>query len=67
MAAFAAGTAVNVVGGLLLIPRYGLAGAAASTAVSLCLVSVTCALLAQRRLGIDGTVFAAAPDPVAPA
>jgi O-antigen/teichoic acid export membrane protein len=67
MSAFAAGTALNVVGGLLLIPRFGPTGAAASTAVSLCLVSVTCAVLARKRLGVDGTVFAAASERTTPA
>lgn len=67
MATFAAGAALNVAGGLVLVPRFGATGAAVSTAVSLCLVSVTCAVLARRRLGIDGTVFAAAPSRTTPA
>jgi O-antigen/teichoic acid export membrane protein len=52
---------LNVIGGLVLIPRFGAIGAATSSAVSLCLVSITCAVLARRRLGIDGTVFARKP------
>jgi O-antigen/teichoic acid export membrane protein len=66
MAVFAAGAGLNVAGGLVLIPRFGLVGAAVSTAVSLCLVSVTCAVLARRWLGIDGTVFAGEPTRTTP-
>jgi len=61
MGVFTAGAVLNVAGGLALIPRYGLAGAATSSAVSLSLVSVSCALLARRKLGIDGTIFARLP------
>jgi O-antigen/teichoic acid export membrane protein len=61
MGVFAAGAALNACGGLALIPRLGTTGAAASSALSLCLVSVSCALLARRKLGIDGTVFARQP------
>jgi O-antigen/teichoic acid export membrane protein len=67
MGVFSAGATLNVIGGLALIPRYGAVGAALSSAVSLCLVSVTCALLARRRLGIDGTVFARRPQQTASA
>jgi O-antigen/teichoic acid export membrane protein len=62
MGVFAAGAALNACGGLALIPRLGMVGAAASSALCLCLVSVSCALLARRKLGIDGTVFARAPQ-----
>jgi O-antigen/teichoic acid export membrane protein len=65
MGVFAAGALLNVIGGFALIPRFGAVGAALSSAVSLCLVSVTCALFARRRLGIDGTVFARRPRPPA--
>ncbi len=58
MGVFSAGAALNVVGGLVLIPRYGTIGAATSSAACLCLVSISCALFARSRLGIDGTVFA---------
>jgi len=62
MCVFAAGAALNVIGGLALIPRFGAPGAALSSALSLCLVSVSCALLARRKLGVDGTVFARPPQ-----
>jgi O-antigen/teichoic acid export membrane protein len=58
MVVFTAGAALNVAGGLILIPRLGATGAALSTGVSLCLVSIACALLARRKLGINGTIFA---------
>lgn len=58
MVAFAVGVILNVIGGTVLIPRFGTVGAAASTAASLSIVSVTCAILAKRKLGINGTVFA---------
>jgi O-antigen/teichoic acid export membrane protein len=58
MAVFAAGAAMNVVAGLALIPRFGMLGAALSSSASLCLVSLSCALLARRMLGINGTIFA---------
>ncbi len=61
LAVFAGGAALNVLGGLALIPRFGLIGAASSSAICLCLVSISCAWLARRRLGIDGTVFARLP------
>ena len=67
MVAFAAGAALNIVGGLVLIPGFGLIGAAASSAVSLCLVSILCAMLARKKLGIDATVFASRPRRTTPA
>lgn len=54
---FTAGIVVNVIGNLLLIPEYGMAGAAIATGSSLCLVAVTCALLVWRLIGINATVF----------
>jgi O-antigen/teichoic acid export membrane protein len=42
---------INVSLNLLLIPRYGLEGAAASTAVSLCILFLTGLLLVRRHLG----------------
>jgi O-antigen/teichoic acid export membrane protein len=58
MLIFTAGAAAAIAGGVALIPSMGMMGAAVSSAVSLSLVSVSCAVLAWRRLGINGTVFA---------
>lgn len=57
MLVFTAGIVLNVGGNLLLIPEYGMRGAAVATGVSLCFVSVTCALLAWRLIGVDATVL----------
>jgi O-antigen/teichoic acid export membrane protein len=62
MGVFTAGAALNVAVGLAIIPRFGAVGAATSSAASLCLVSISCAVLARRRLGINGTVFARRPQ-----
>ncbi len=67
LAVFTAGAVLNVIGGLALIPRFGLHGAAASGAICLGLVSVSCAWLARRKLGIDGTIFARLPGSSTPA
>ena len=60
--AFAAGIGIGVIGSLLLIPSYGLTGAAIAAGASLCFVSVTCALLAQHLVGINATVFSSIAD-----
>jgi O-antigen/teichoic acid export membrane protein len=52
---FTAGIVVNVVGNLLLIPAYGLHGAAFATGASICFVSISCALRAWQLLGINAT------------
>jgi O-antigen/teichoic acid export membrane protein len=57
MLVFTAGIVVNIGGNLLLIPAYGMAGAAAATGASLCFVSITCAWLVWRLVGINATVL----------
>lgn len=54
------GALLNLMGVLLLVPLYGLLGAAIATGASLCLVSAFCALFAKRLTGINATIFAAA-------
>jgi O-antigen/teichoic acid export membrane protein len=46
---------LNVLLNWLLIPRYGIEGAAAATSVSLLFSCVTLYVLARRKLGIDST------------
>jgi O-antigen/teichoic acid export membrane protein len=58
MLVFTAGIIISIVGNLQLIPRYGLTGAAIASGASLCFVSVSCALLTRRLVGIDATAFA---------
>lgn len=60
---FMAGAAANVAGCLALIPAFGMSGAALASGISLGLVSVTCAVLARRKLGINGSAFARSPEP----
>jgi O-antigen/teichoic acid export membrane protein len=67
MGVFAAGAALNFAGCLVLVPRFGIVGAAISSAASLCLASGSCAILARSKLGIDGTVFARLPRRTTPA
>ena len=63
MGVFTAGAVLNVVGGLALIPGYGLVGAATSSAVEpRAWFRFSCALLARQKLGVDGTVFARLPE-----
>ena len=61
MTVFTAGAVLNVAAGFAMIPRFGLLGAASSSAISLGLVSVCCAYFARIKLGINGTVFAKRP------
>ena len=64
--AFAAGVVFNVTGNLLLTPSYGILGAAIATAISVCVVSTTCAVMAWRLVGINATVFSRPnPEPAA--
>jgi O-antigen/teichoic acid export membrane protein len=60
MLVFTGGITVNIAGNLLLIPRYGMLGAAIATGTSFCAVSGACALLARRLIGINATVFSLA-------
>lgn len=55
---FALGAVANVCANLVLIPRYGLPGAAIATGSSLILVSAGSALLCWRKMGINATIFA---------
>jgi O-antigen/teichoic acid export membrane protein len=54
---FGAGAAIHLVGNLLLIPRFGIAGAAAATAFALLAMNLLLVFAARRRLGIDTTAF----------
>jgi O-antigen/teichoic acid export membrane protein len=54
---FTVAAAINIVGHLLLIPLWGVNGAAAATAFSLVFVSVTFAVLTYWRLGIQPLGF----------
>jgi O-antigen/teichoic acid export membrane protein len=54
---FSVGTLLNMAGLLLLVPLYGLVGAAIAGGVSLCFVSAALALLARRLVGINATLF----------
>lgn len=56
--AFAASAGLNLLGNLLLIPAFGVNGAAAATALSVAAVSVAFAWLAYRKLGIQPTALA---------
>jgi O-antigen/teichoic acid export membrane protein len=53
--------ALDIVLNLLLVPRYGLWGGAAATAISLALASLLFAALVRRRLGIDMPVWSRWP------
>ncbi len=54
---FTAGAASHVALGLVLIPRFGIAGAAIAAGTSLALVSAASALLAWKKTGINATIF----------
>jgi O-antigen/teichoic acid export membrane protein len=54
---FSATAAIDVIANLLLIPVWGINGAAASTALSVVLVSVVFAVLAYRMLAIQPTAL----------
>jgi len=56
------GALVNVTGVVILVPIYGLVGAATATGISLCLVSAVSALFARRLAGINATVFSVRPN-----
>ena len=51
------GAVVNVVGNAVLIPRYGINGAAVATAFSTVVWNVVLGILVYRRLGINPTMF----------
>ena len=52
------GVAVNIAGNALLIPRFGLAGAATATAASMVLWNVLMLVCVWRRMGINATALA---------
>lgn len=56
-AAYGAAALLNIVLNLLLIPRFGLIGAASSTAISLIVASLWLFLAVRRRLGITAFIF----------
>jgi len=56
-AIIAVSTAVNIVLNVLLIPLFGLTGAAISTAFTMILWNVAMLVYVQRRLGINSTVI----------
>jgi O-antigen/teichoic acid export membrane protein len=56
--AFAVSAGLNLVGNLLLIPPFGIEGAAVATALSIVAVSVAFAWIARRKLGIRPTALA---------
>ncbi len=55
------GAVINVGLNLLLIPRFGIEGAAVATSVSLVAWRTSSAILVWRRLGLRPTVFGGAP------
>jgi O-antigen/teichoic acid export membrane protein len=55
--AFGCSAAINVLGNFLLIPVWGINGAATATALSVVFVSVAFAILTSRKLGIQPTVL----------
>jgi O-antigen/teichoic acid export membrane protein len=57
-AAYAAAAALNIALNLVLVPLYGLEGAAIATAISLVSASVWLYVSVRRRLGISAFVFA---------
>lgn len=57
-AVYGAAAALNLVLNLVLVPRFGLIGAAAATAGSLVFASLCLYVLVRRRLGISAFVFA---------
>jgi O-antigen/teichoic acid export membrane protein len=52
------GALANIILNIVLIPRWGILGAAAATSVSIAATVVWMYILARRRLGIDTFVFA---------
>lgn len=58
---FSVGALADVTGLLVLVPLYGLVGAAIAAGFSLCLVSAACALFARRRVGLNATLFSLVP------
>lgn len=65
-AIFTGGVAFHVVLGMLLIPRFGLSGAAGAAGASLTLVSAASAMLAWKLTGINATIFSVADRPARP-
>ncbi len=59
---FTTGTACHVALGLLLIPQFGLTGAAVAAGASLTFVSAASATLAWKRTGINATIFSLAKE-----
>lgn len=51
------GAIVNIILNALLIPRWGIEGAAAATATSLATVNIINAILVQKQLSINATIF----------
>jgi O-antigen/teichoic acid export membrane protein/CelD/BcsL family acetyltransferase involved in cellulose biosynthesis len=66
-AVFAGAFAFNLVGCLLLVPRWGSEGAAASTSAALVLESVLLFVVARKRLGLHCFVVGGRRDAAAPA
>jgi O-antigen/teichoic acid export membrane protein len=62
---YAAAFAVAIVGGLVLIPAYGLEGAAAATSLALAAKSAMLFVSAKRRLGLRMFALARPPAPAA--
>jgi O-antigen/teichoic acid export membrane protein len=58
---FTVGALANVLGVVILVPSYGLLGAATATGISLCMVSATCAVFARRLTGVNATLFSVTP------
>ncbi|MFZ3032954.1 MAG: polysaccharide biosynthesis C-terminal domain-containing protein, partial [Parvibaculum sp.] len=68
-AAYGAAAALNIILNLVLVPRFGLEGAAAATAISLVTASIWLFISVRLRLNITAFVFRfsrAAPDAHAP-
>lgn len=51
------GAVFNIVLNALFIPRWGIEGAAAASALSLAIVNISNSVIVQRKLGINGTIF----------
>jgi O-antigen/teichoic acid export membrane protein len=67
-AAFAAAAAVNIGLNVLLIPRFGLIGAASATAVAMLVETLLIVLMVRRHFGFFATVFRSQmPRPHGPA
>ncbi len=54
---FSAGALINLASLFVLVPFFGLIGAALASGLSLCLVSIACAFLARRLTGLNATLF----------